>query len=86
MNQFWSERWKRKSDEEFFKYLSAMATIYVARKWREDFANGTTARQKIKVGDKEVETITPFGVGSYSNTRLFADYKKWSEGQENIEP
>ena len=54
MNQYWSERWKRKSDEEFFKYLSAMATIYAARKWREDLANGTTARHIIKVGDKEV--------------------------------
>ena len=86
MNQYWSERWKRKSDEEFFKYLSAMATIYVARKWREDLANGTTARHIIKVGDKEVETITLFGTGTYSDTRLFTDYKKWLKEQENIEP
>ena len=86
MNQYWSERWKRKNDEDFFKYLSAMATIYAARKWREDFANGTIARHKIKVGDKEVETITKFGAGPYSDTRLFADYKKWLKEQENIEP
>ena len=86
MNQYWRERWKRKSDEEFFKYLSVMATIYVSRKWREDLANGTTARHIIKVGDKEVETITLFGTGQYSDTRLFTDYKKWLKDQENIEP
>lgn len=86
MNQYEAAKMKRKTDEEFFKYLSAMATIYASRKWREDFANGTIARHKIKVGDKEVETITQFGAGPYSDTRLFIDYKKWLKEQENIEP
>ena len=86
MNQYWAERWKRKSDEEFFKYLSAMATIYASRKWRKDLANGTTAHRIVKTENGEKSVIVPYGEGEYSTTRLFIDYKKWSKEQENIEP